>query len=55
MIAYTGAPAVGAGSRQASCVPGGSCADEEGSAVVGSGVGVGGGSSVGVGSGSAVR
>ncbi|EHN72428.1 hypothetical protein SMCF_8148, partial [Streptomyces coelicoflavus ZG0656] len=50
---YTGAPAAGAGSRCSSWVPGGSCADEDGSATVGSGVGEAGGSSGGVGSGSA--
>lgn len=52
---YAGVPAAGAGSRCSSWVPGGSCADEDGSATVGSGVGEAGGSSVGVGSGSAVR
>ncbi|MEU0170547.1 hypothetical protein ABZ214_34720 [Streptomyces iakyrus] len=50
---YAGAPASGAGSRWASCGPGGSCADDEGSGV-GSGDVVG-SCCVGVGSGSAVR
>ena len=52
--AQTGAPASGAGSRCASCVSGGSCADEDGSACVGSG-GADGSGGVGVGSGSGVR
>lgn len=52
---HTGDPAVGAGSRCPSCGPGGSWAEDDGSAVVGDGVGEAGGGSVGEGCGSTVR